>query len=163
MLVQFRGHSNNDSITYYRCIRFPNNNNCNDVLLEEYHAESAVSTGGVDFVTIRGLFSPNIMDSPAVCQSFLNAILCFYEFQPCGFSDDNSPELLPICLERCPEIQAVYDLCLQGLALNIPPEFPSLREIIENFNCTDPRSYYANGRRELVISDTYCSKLLCLM
>lgn len=154
-------YSNDDSKTYYRCRPFPNNNNCNDLLLEEYYAVSAVSTGGVDFELFRVLLSGNIMDSPAVCQSFIDAILCFYEFQPCRSSDNNMSELLPICIERCPEIQQAYDFCLEDITLIIPAGFPALLEIIENFNCTDPRSYYANGERDLDISDTYCSKLLC--
>ena len=145
----------------YRCERFQNINRCYDILLEEYYAESAVFIGRSDFEDVRVIFNLFTQDSP-VCQSFFDTVLCFYEFQPCGFSEDRKSELLPICLERCPEIQAAFDYCSERIDISRidPTLYPSLGPILENFNCTLPRSYYVNGDRMLAISDTYCSKFL---
>ena len=83
-------------------------------------------------------------------------MFCFYEFPPCKFIIDYVSELLPICPQRCPEIQAFYDICFENLEIkdNIP------FSVIENFNCLNPSTYYANTTEQPRISDIRCNKFI---
>ena len=131
--------------------------------MDELYAERAVFVGGSeDFDSIRQIVT-FLAGDDAVCEDFLNSIFCFYDFQPCERTEDNVSQLIPICTHRCPEIQRAYDVCfLNGLDLSAigSTDFPSLRGVIDNFNCSNPRTYYANSGRLLRISNTTCSKLL---
>ena len=129
------------------------------MLLEEYHAEDTLNIFiSSQFQDIRLAFEL-VADAP--CQSFLGAFLCFFEFPPCN---TKTSELLPICLDRCPEIQAAYQYCFQGRNLEIvvdPNRYPVFRKIIDNFNCSVPETYYFSNDSTLAISNTSCSKLNC--
>ena len=131
--------------------------------MDELYTESAVFVGeSEDFDSIRQIVTILAGDN-AVCEDFLNTIFCFYEFQPCELTEDNVSQLIPICTHRCPEFQRAYDVCFLSLDISAidSEDFPSLRNVIENFNCSHPRTYYANSGRQLRISNTTCSKLLC--
>jgi len=129
------------------------------VLLQEYHADSTLNISTLsEFQVIR--FSLELArENP--CQSFFEVILCFFEFPPCSVQ----LELLPICLDRCPEIQKAHNYCFQGRNLEItdPDRYPVFKNIylfIENFTCSAPETYYFSDDGTHVISNTSCSKLI---
>jgi len=129
------------------------------LLLEKYFAKSTIFIGDSDFEDGRVIFDIFAADSKT-CQSFFRTVLCFYEFPPCAISSVNVSELLPICHERCPEIQSAYQYCFDRLDLTIINKeiYPALPGIIENFNCTLPQTYYVNDAKQLNISNTSCSE-----
>ena len=124
------------------------------MLLDEYHVEDVHSS---EFDTIRlglGLFSRD----DDFCKSFWGVFFCFIEFPSC---DDNTSELLPICVDRCPDIQAAYDFCFQRRNLSsIEQVDPALFNIYSNFNCSVPETYYFSDNSVRNISSISCSKLI---
>ena len=130
---------------FYRCTSLNNNEICNIYLLEELHHEDTIFIGGSDFQIINDLAEIGSQ----VCQDFIVTRFCFYEFPPCEFIIDNVSELLPICPQRCSEIQAFYEI-----NDNIP------FSVIENFNCLSPSTYYFSTTEQLHISDIRCSKFI---
>ena len=140
----------------YRCVQtqIQNDSSCYNVLLDEYHVEGIHS---FEFNTIRLAFGIISRDED-FCQSFLDVFLCFFEFPPC---DDNTSELLPICVDRCPHIQATYDFCFQGRNVSsIEQVDPALFNILSNFNCSVPETYYFSDNSVRNISSISCSKLI---
>ena len=131
--------------------------------MEEYHAEDSRnlfrSSKFGDIIIAIG-----IAVKDELCQSFIGALLCFFEFPAC---DLNTSEELPICLVRCLEIQAAYQHCFQGqnLAIVNPKRDPTIGNITENFNCLAPETYYFSDDGVLNISNTSCSKFMnyCLL
>jgi len=96
---------------------------------------------------ILGIINLNTIDEifkdSEACRSFSRIVICFYEFPPC---DTYSSELLPLCPERCWEIERVFEAC--GELTNF---------IVENLlNCSDPYTYYGSA----TVSNTNCSKSL---
>ena len=131
-------------------------------MTDDYYAKDEIFIGDSDFDDVRSIFNIFFQDS-TVCQSFFSLVLCFYEFPPCDFTDNGESELIPICLERCPEIQAAYEHCFKKLNFNAidTEEYPSLLRTVENFNCSLPERYYdINGNQRRAISDSTCSKWL---
>jgi len=142
----------------HRCVDTQSDSSCYGTLLEEYHAEDVLSIfRSSEFEDLRLVFE--ISAGSRTCQSFFRVLLCFFEFPPCNIS---TSELFPICLDRCPEIQAAYQYCFRGFNFEAisPERYPDLRNIIENFNCSLPNTYYFSNDRILDISNTSCSKLL---
>lgn len=124
--------------------------------MEEYHAEDTLTIFHLSDIDDIKLAFQIVGDT--ACQSFFGAFLCFFEFPPCNVS---TSELLPICLDRCPEMQEAHRYCFQGVNSTIvdPKKYPTLRNIIDNFNCSVPETYYFSND-SVLISTTSCSKLM---
>jgi len=139
---------------YYRCESTQIGSDCYGILLDEYYIEDSTSTfANIEFIETITAFGVGGVDEP--CLSFFKVIVCLLDFPPCN---GNTSELLPICLDRCPEIQTAYQHCYQGDNREIFTfEFvdPSLRNAIENFNCSNPQTYNFNS----VSISNICSKL----
>lgn len=123
-----------------------NDTSCNGILLEEeYHAEDALNVfQSTVFSNVRLSYG---VVADEECLPFIGAFLCLLQFPPCNV---NTSELLPICLDRCPEIQAAYRRCFL---------IPDFTLVIENFNCSVHETYYITDDNTLAVSNTSCCKL----
>jgi len=95
-----------------------------------------------------------------LCTHFIRVLFCIYNFPPC---DSTTSEALPICLEKCPEINSVLEECRSVADLPTFQIIPVIAPYIENYNCTDPRTYYPDIPSDTRISNTSCSKLLAVV
>jgi len=88
------------------------------------------------------------------CGSFASALLCAYTFPGCDFE---SSQLLPICLEKCTEINAQFESCRAILNDEVIDFIPNLRVLLENFDCFNTSTYFNVPPQ--FISDELCSNL----
>jgi len=94
-----------------------------------------------------------LQDSGA-CGNFASALLCAYTFPGCNFE---SSQLLPICPEKCTEINAQFESCRAILNDGVLDLIPNLRVLLENFDCFNTSTYFSVPPQ--LISDEFCSNL----
>ena len=68
-----------------------------------------------------------------------------------------------MCFEKCPEIDLVLDECRSIVDLATFQLIPSIAPYIENYNCSDPRTYHPDIPSDTRISNASCSKLVCIL
>ena len=113
---------------------------------EKYYAPNTIDTGIFTLVRQSNIFD-SIKDNEA-CNTFMDGILCFYNFPPC---DPNTSQLLPMCPLRCEELYILFELCGDQ-------ESELIKFIIINFNCSDPATYFGTVPVGVSVSTTTCSK-----
>jgi len=130
-----------------RCERLPQNNQCSDILQEEYYyARDAWSIEAESIV--RTAFQ--ILVDNDTCSTFMKTLLCFYYYLPC---DVTSSKLLPFCDARCSELDGMLKKCdIFSPQLIIDPNLG-----FSTFNCSNPETYFTNI--PFMVSNTSCSKL----
>ena len=89
------------------------------------------------------------------CTVFLRILFCFYNFPPCDF---NHSEALPVCPGKCPEIDELMEEC-RGIA-DLPTFqiIPFIGPFLENYNCSNPVTYYPDIPSQINFSNSTCSK-----
>jgi len=130
------------------CVQIPNDSRCYDVLLVKYHPDDSSVLSSSELDDIIDAIGIGLRDE--VCQSLSVIISCFYEFPSCNV---NTSEVLPICPDRCPEIQAAHQYCFPG---HVPERFGNFTQ---DFNCSILESYYFNYNNA-TISNISCSKFM---
>jgi len=108
---------------------------------KHYYIEDALDKRILGIVNLNTI--DEIFEDFEVCRVFSRVFVCFSEFPPC---DTNSSKLLPLCPERCWELDTLIETC--GQLVNL---------IVRNYyNCSIPQSYYVKARD--AVSNTSCSK-----
>jgi len=139
----------NKSVPYcYRCVQIPSDSRCYDLLLEKYHPEDSSLLSQSELDDIIATMGIGIRDE--VCRSLSELISCFYEFPSCNV---NTSEVLPVCHDRCSEIQVAHQYCFPG---HVPERFGNFTL---NFNCSVVESFYFT-HDSTIISNTSCSKFI---
>ena len=139
---------------HYRCEQIPTDNECREVLSDDYYVLRDLVLVP-EFVRELQIIVDALQQSE-LCTKFLRILFCFYNFPSC---DSSTSEALPVCLEKCPEIDSVLDECRSVVDLPTVQLLPGIAPYIENYNCTDPRTYYPDIPSDTRISNTSCSKL----
>jgi len=93
------------------------------------------------------------------CGLFIRLAFCFYNFPPCNL---NTSEAIPICPDKCLEIDAVLKECRGIIDLPTFQLLPVLGDYFDDFNCSNPRTYYPDIPSRIDISTTICSKSTCI-
>jgi len=111
--------------------------------LYKHYAKVTVGTNLLDILDLDTI--DEIFKDFEICRLLPRLIICFYKFIPC---DTNSSKLLPLCPERCGEIDRIFEIC--GEVVNI---------LVKNYyNCSIPQTYY--GKAHVAVTNTSCSKSL---
>ena len=125
---------------------------CSEVLSEPYYAPNVTEIVSELFVSIVTIIQ-GLQDSGS-CGSFASVLLCAYTFPGCDFE---SSQLLPICPDKCTEINARFESCRAILNDEILDLIPNLRVLLENFDCFNTSTYFSVPPQ--FISDESCSNL----
>ena len=138
-----------------RCKKIPTDdtNGCNDVLSTEYYVIRSlafIEDGVRDLETLI-----NLLQQSEKCTLFLRILFCFYNFPPCDF---NRSEALPVCPGKCPEIDGLFEEC-RGVA-NLPSLeiIPFIGPFVDNYNCSNPATYYPDIPADINYSNSTCSE-----
>ena len=84
----------------------------------------------------------NKLPGSTACREFLTVFNCTIRHPPC---DANGTKVVPICPSDCPLIDFRRSQC--ALVLNEYSGFELLKELLNSFNCDQPRTYYNFHRR----------------
>jgi len=136
-----------------RCGQISNDNQCYGLLSDDHYFLRELAFNARNIQELQIILEA--LKQSERCSLFLTVVYCFYNFPPCDF---NTSEALPVCSPRCPEVDSVVEEC-QGI-INIPTfrSIPNLAEYFDNFNCTDPNTYYPDVPPNTGFSSTSCSE-----
>jgi len=136
----------------YSCVSVSSEPSCTDVLSEPYYAPNVTEIVSDLFISIVTIIQ-GLQDGGS-CGNFASVLLCAYTFPGCDFE---SSQLLPICPDKCTEINAQFESCRTFLNDGVLDLIPDLRVLLENFDCFNTSTYFSVPPQ--LISDEFCSNL----
>ena len=121
------------SLQFDRCIEISDETCQSQILYPTYAPAAIVYTNelSVEIETITRLLDPL---NP--CRGFSTYMMCTYRFPACNAT---TGKVIPLCLEACPDINSVIELCTREFFYN-NPDYPFINQLLNSFSC-ESQSY----------------------